>query len=411
MAPAHRVVVTGLGQVSSLGTDLDSFRSGVFAGRPEVRRLKGLEVPGLEDPIGAAIPGFDSRRWLPGRALATTSRAAQYAYAAAAQAFGAAGLERTERPRGGVFVGTGFGGIMETEETYRACFGQPGLRPRPTAIPAAMANAAAGLLASELRLRGPNLTFAVACSSATHAIGQASRLLRAGEADLMLAGGADAPLTPIVLAAWNVMRVLAPAGEDPARACRPFDRDRRGIVIGEGAAFLVLETLAHAEARGARALAEVLGYGANADAGHLTHPDLEGVKACLALALDDAGLAPAQVGYVNAHGTGTDINDRLEAQAIAVVFGGHAPRLAVSSTKAVHGHAMGASGGLEAVATVLALAEGRVPPTANLAQPDPELPPLDFVPDAGRRADLRVALSSSFAFGGNNAVIAFGRVG
>jgi 3-oxoacyl-[acyl-carrier-protein] synthase II len=206
------------------------------------------------------------------------------------------------------------------------------------------------------------------------------------------------------------MRVLAPAGDDPARACRPFDRERRGIVIGEGAGFLVLETLGHAEARGARPLAFVLGYGANADAGHVTHPDLEGVKACLALALEDARLAPSRVDYVNAHGTGTEVNDRLEALAIAAVFGDHARRLAVSSTKAVHGHAMGASGGLEAVATLLALSEGRVPPTANLAEPDPELPPLDFVPDAGRQADLRVALSSSFAFGGNNAVLVFGRV-
>jgi 3-oxoacyl-[acyl-carrier-protein] synthase II len=405
----HRVVVTGLGQVSALGTDVDSFSDAVFAGRSGVRRLPGLDAPGVEDPIGASIPAFDPLVWLLPRALATTPRAAQYALAAASQAFGSAGLERRDRPRGGVFVGTGFGGIAETEETYRACFTQPGQRPRPTVIPTAMANAAAGILAGELRLKGENLTLAVACSSGTHAIGQAFRLLRSGGADVMLAGGADAPLTPIVVAAWNVMRVLAPAGADPASACRPFSRGRQGMVLGEGAAFLVLETLAHAEGRGARPLAEVIGYGANADAGHVTHPDLAGVKACMGLALADAGLPPEAVGYVNAHGTGTLVNDATEARAIADLFGSHSRRLLVSSTKAVHGHAMGAAGGLEVVATVLALAHGRIPPTANLVEADPDLPALDFVPDAGRRADVEVALKNSFAFGGNNAVLVLRR--
>jgi 3-oxoacyl-(acyl-carrier-protein) synthase len=406
--PGQRVVVTGLGQVSSLGTDLASFSERIFAGRPGVKRLPGLGAPGLEDPIGASVSGFDPRGWLPARVLPTTSRVAQYACAAAMQAFTASGLMPSERPRGGVFVGSGFGPIAETEETYRTCFTIPGTRPRPTVIPTAMANAAAALLAAKFRLRGPNLTLMVACAAATHAIGQAFRLLRAGDADLMLAGGAEAPLTPIVLAAWNAMRVLAPAGDDPARACRPFGRDRQGIVIGEGAAFLVLETLAHAEGRGARVLAEVLGYAANADAGHITHPDAEGVRSCMAAALADAKLEPGAVGYINAHGTGTSVNDRLEAEAIATVFGAHAPHLPVSSTKAVHGHAMGASGALEAVATVLALGQGRLPPTANLAEVDPGLPALDYVTTA-RPATVDAALSNSFAFGGNNAVLVLGR--
>jgi 3-oxoacyl-(acyl-carrier-protein) synthase len=307
-----------------------------------------------------------------------------------------------------VFVGSGFGPIAEIEETYRTCFTTPGARPRPTVIPTAMANASAALLAAQFRLRGPNLTLMVACAAGTHAIGQAFRLLRAGDADVMLAGGAEAPLTPIVLAAWNAMRVLAPAGDDPARACRPFGRDRQGLVIGEGAAFLVLETLAHAEGRGARVLGEVLGYAANADAGHITHPDAEGVRSCMAAALADAQLAPEAVGYINAHGTGTSVNDRLEAEAIASLFGAHAPRLPVSSTKAVHGHAMGASGALEAVATVLALGQGRLPPTANLTEVDPGLPALDYVTTA-RSAPVEAALSNSFAFGGNNAVLVLGR--
>jgi 3-oxoacyl-(acyl-carrier-protein) synthase len=405
MSAPRRVVVTGLGQVSALGLDVSAFADAVFAGRSGVRRLEGMEAPGIDVPIGAAVPDFDPTRWLSARALATAPRAAQFAVAAATQAVGAAGLDAADRGRGGVFVGTGFGGITEIEETYRACFAQRGQRPRPTAIPTAMANAAAGLLASELRFKGENLTIATACSSATHAIGQAFRLIRAGGADVALAGGADAPLTPVVLAAWGSMRVLAPAGADPARACRPFDRRRQGIVVGEGAGFLVLEAAGHASARGARALAEVVGYGANADAGHVTHPDVEGVKACIRAALEDAGLAPDAVDYVNAHGTGTPANDATEAGAIADVFGTHAKALLVSSTKAVHGHAMGAAGALETIAAVLALRDALVPPTAHLDEVDPALPELDFVPLA-RAASLEYVLKSSFAFGGNNAVLA-----
>ena len=409
MSHAQRVVVTGLGQVSSLGTDLRSFADRLFAGRPGVSDILGLEAPGLERPIGAAIPSFDLKAFHPSRALQNASPVTQYAYAAASQAFESARLERLDRPRGGVFVGSGFGGLISSEECYKSCFSTPGQRPKPSVIPTAMSNASAGFLASELRLKGPNLTFCVACASGTHAIGQAYRLLRAGDADLMLAGGVDAPLTQIILAAWNAMRVLAPRGPDPTRASRPFSRDRQGLVIGEGAGFIILETLEHAERREAPVLAEIVGYGMNADAGHITHPDADGVRNCLRLALEDARLEPSAIGYINAHGTGTVVNDRVEAEAIAAVFGDHARRLLVSSTKSVHGHAMGASGGLEAIATVLALVEGRIPPTANLREVDPELPPLDFVPLVARKAAVEYALSNSFAFGGNNAVLAFRR--
>jgi 3-oxoacyl-(acyl-carrier-protein) synthase len=317
-----------------------------------------------------------------------------------------AGLDRADRPRGGVIVGTAFGGIVETEETYRTCLPSPGSRPRPTTIPTAMANAPASFLASEFRLKGPNLTLAVACASGTHAIGEAFRLVRDGEAELMLAGGVDAPLTPIVLAAWASMRVLAPAGSDPARACRPFSADRAGIVLGEGAAFVVLETAETARARGASPLGEIAGYGRNADAGHITHPDPEGVRACLALALRDARLEPGDVGYANAHGTGTAVNDAVEAGALASLFG---ESLLVSSTKAIHGHAMGASGALEAVATLLSLKEGRLPPTGNLVEPDPSLPPLGYIRGQDLKKDVEHALSNSFAFGGSNAVLVFRR--
>ncbi len=407
MAHPHRVVVTGLGQVSSLGTDLHAFATNLFEGRPGVRDLVGLEPPGLEQPIGAAVPDFAAGT---SRALQNASPVTQFAYAAAAQAFAAAGLERVDRPRGGVYVGSGFGGLVSSEECYRSCFSNPGQRPKPSVIPTAMANASAGFLATELRLKGPNLTFCVACASGTHAIGQAFRALRYGEADVMLAGGVDAPLTPIILAAWNAMRVLAPRGSDPARASRPFSRDRQGMVVGEGAGFLILETLEHAERREAPVLAELVGYGMNADAGHITHPDAEGVRACMRLALADAGIEPSAIGYVNAHGTGTAVNDRVEAHAIADVFGGHARRLLVSSTKSVHGHAMGASGGFEAIACVLALVEGRIPPTANLHEIDPDLPDLDYVPLTARKEAVEHVMSNSFAFGGNNAVLVLRRV-
>ena len=405
MSPLHRVVITGMGQVSALGQDTASFSLAIFAGESGVRHLV-IDAPGVASPIGAAIPGFDPAVWFPDRPTATIPRAAQYAYAAAQQAYAAAGLDRVERADGGVYLGTGFGGITETEETYRTSFARPGARPRPLTIPMAMANAPAGFLATEFRLKGPNLTLVVACSSATHAIGQAFHLLQRGGASLMLAGGADAPLTPIVLASWNALRVLAPAAGDPTLACRPFAADRRGLVIGEGAALLVLETLSHAQSRGAPVLAEIVGYGANADAGHITHPSTEGIQACMALALADAALAADAVGYINAHGTGTDANDRVEAEAVRGLF---CARVPISSTKAVHGHAMGASGALEAMATILALREGRLPATANLTTPDPALPALDFVLGVSRPADIEVAMSNSFAFGGNNAVLVFRR--
>jgi 3-oxoacyl-(acyl-carrier-protein) synthase len=268
-----------------------------------------------------------------------------------------------------------------------------------------MANGSAAVLASELRLMGENATLAVACASGTHAIGYAFRALQRGALDIALAVGTDAPLTPIVLAAWNAMRVLAPADPDPSRACRPFSADRAGIVLGEGAGALILESETHARGRGATILGEVIGYGANADAGHITNPSADGVAACLKLAMDEAAVPPASVDYVNAHGTGTTANDRTEAQALARVFGDHARSLLVSSTKPIHGHAMGASGALEAIAALLAIRRGSAPPTAGVTAIDPSLPLLDYVVGQARPAPIATALSSSFAFGGNNAVL------
>lgn len=406
----HRVVVTGLGQVSALGTALDSFLAQLLIGRPAISAIEGLDAPGLEHPIGGQVPDWDSSNWMPQGSLKSTWLVTHYAYAAACGAFDLAGLDRTDRPRGGVFLGTAYGGQGSTEETYKSLFTTPGRRPRPTAMPNGMANASASFIATQLRLKGPNLTIVNACSSATHAIGQAFRQLRSGDCDIMLAGGAEAPLTQVTLACWNTMRLLASAGSDPSAACRPFDVSRTGLVLGEGAGILVLETLDHARHRGARIYAELLGYGATADASHITRPDIDGVTACMDGALDDAGLEARRVGYLNAHGTGTLVNDRIEADAIYRVFGEHSRTLMVSSNKAVLGHTMGASGGLEAIATILSLGEGSFPPTANLETIDEAMPPIGFLRDEARAAQIDVAMSTSFGFGGSNAAIVIGKL-
>jgi 3-oxoacyl-(acyl-carrier-protein) synthase len=354
--------------------------------------------------------GFDASRWLEPKALRHTGLATQYGYAAAIEAWAAAGLDRRDRPRAGVYLGTALGGIAVMEAGYVGLHTIPGNRPKPGTIPMSIANAPAALLASRFRLLGPNLTFSVACASASHAIGHAYRELCRGELDLVLAGGVEAPLCRGVLQAWSSMRILAHAGADPRRSCRPFSADREGLVLGEGGAMLVLETLEHARARQAPIRAEILGYAATADAGESVQPDRAGVESCLRLALADAGVECRQVGYVNAHGTGTSASDRVEAEALGAVFQEQAASLAISSTKAAHGHALGASGALEAIATVLALEDGRLPPTANLEHADPALPALDHIVGEARKSSVDLALSNSFAFGGNNAVLVMARV-
>ena len=409
MSEDRRVVVTGMGVVSALGCGVDPFFDRLVAGSSGIASLEGLDVPGLEHPIGGMIPAWDPEEWLPRATVRATWRVSHYAYAAARQAFDSAGLEPRDRPEGGVVIGSGFGAQGSSEETYLRCFSQPGKRPRPNAIIQGMANATAGFLASELRLLGPNLTILAACASANHAIGQALDLIRSGRCEVALAGGADAPLTPIVMGAWAAMRVLAPGCGDPTAACRPFDRGRAGLVVGEGAAFLVLESLSAASARGADVLAEVAGYGATADGGHVTHPDIAGVRRSIQLALEDAQVTPALVDFVSSHGTGTMANDRVESQALWEVLGPAARHVPVNSTKAAHGHAMGASGALEAVAAITSMRRGLVPPTVNLDEVDPILPPLDFVRGEARERTPSVVLSNSFGFGGTNAVLVLRR--
>ena len=336
--------------------------------------------------------------------MRVSDRFSQLALMAAEEAIADAGVEWSDalRARTAVVTGSCLGGQTTEDKTFERFYGQNRRRAHPLSVPRVMANAGASLITMRHRLGGPSFTLSTACASSAHAIGQAFWLVRSGVADLAITGGSEAPFSPGHLAAWDALRVVA------RDTCRPFSKDRGGLILGEAGALLVLEPLEAARARGATVRAEIVGFGMSADGHHLTQPTVEGPAAAMAAALDDAGLEPSQVGYVNAHGTGTRANDATETAAIRRVFGAAADRLAVSSTKSMHGHTLGAAGALEAVATVLALQHALLPPTVNFTEVDPECD-LDVVPNAARPVEIEAALSSSFAFGGLNAVLAFRR--
>ena len=406
----RRVAVTGLGVVSPLGNDPESFFAALVAGRSGVRHLEGEAFARLGTRVGAPA-AFDGASHFPGPRLRMLDRVSQLALVAAAQALAASAgaLEGVDRRRAGVFVGTGMGGSETTDEAYRMLYGEGNDRVKPFSVLMAMNNAAASWIALDHGLEGPNLTYSTACSSSAVAIGEAARRVAADEADVMLAGGAEAPLTLGTLKAWEALKTLAPEDADASASCRPFSKDRGGLVLGEGAAVVVLEAWDRARARGAPILAEAAGYGLFTDAAHITRPSVEGQAEAMRRALGDAGLDLADVGYVNAHGTGTLANDGVETAAIKAVFGAHARSLPVSSTKSMHGHLLGAAGALEYVASVMALARGTLPPTANLRVPDPECD-LDYLSEGARDAgEASVAITNSFAFGGTNAVLAIRR--
>jgi len=408
----RRVAITGLGAVSALGVGVPAVWDGLVSGRSGVREITRVQAQELNRPIAAEVPDFDPALWVPEDRLSLVDRFAQFALAAAIEAWRDSGLTLSGDAcdRAGVSIGTGLGGATAEDEAYERIYKHNAARIHPFTIPRLMYNAATAHVGMALGLRGPSLCYSTACAASTHAIGEAGEIIRSGRADVMMAGGADAPITLGVMRAWDAMRILAPipAG-GPAMACRPFSRDRQGLVIGEGAAVVVLEEWERARARGARIYAELAGYGATADAGHITQPGIDAPVRAMQIALAQAGLPPEAVGYVNAHGTGTPLNDSTETTIIKRVFGSHAERLAISSTKSMHGHAMGASGALELVATVLAICRGVLPPTINYTVPDPECD-LDCVPNEARERDVRAAMSNSFAFGGLNAVLAVTRV-
>ncbi len=406
----RRVVITGLGVVAATGGNVTDFFSQLLEGRAGTRRIQNIE-PALAErlncKIAAEVPCFDPSQHFGAKELDQLDHFSQFAVVAAKQAFEDAGrgeFSEEEQNRLGVCVGTAYGGTETLESTYVSLYGKNASRLSPLVLPRLMYNAAACQVSMRFRARGPTLAPSTACSSGSHAIGEAMRFIQHGQADWMLAGGTDAPITYGVIRAWEAMRVLAPENGDAARACRPFSADRRGIVIGEGAAVLLLEEYEAARKRGARIYAELAGYGANSDASHITQPSVEGPARAMQLALDDAGLNPEEVDYINAHGTATRVNDVVETRAIKQVFGARAGKIPVSSTKSMHGHVMGASGAIELVATVEALRRGVLPPTANYLKPDPDCD-LDYVPNQAREQKVRAALSNSFAFGGLNAVL------
>jgi nodulation protein E len=398
-----------MGVISALGFDQEEFWQSLASGQsgigpiPEnVGPVPEMGMSQVRFKNGAAVLGYDAEKYFSRKTASFMDRFAQFSVIAAREAVTNAGIEWTEelRESAAVISGSCMGGRFTDEIGYWELFHHGRHRVHPLTIPLGMSNAGASHISMEFGLHGPAYTFSTACSSSAHAIGNALWMVRSGAAPLAIAGGSEAPLFLGGLKAWEAMRVVSPD------TCRPFSAKRTGMILGEGAAMLVLEPLERALARGAKPLAEIVGFGMSADACHVTQPSAEGAARAIRAALRDGGLVPEQVGYINAHGTATEANDRMESAAIHAVFGGHAPTLPVSSTKSMHGHTLGAAGAIEAVATVLALGKGVLPPTANFIQPDPECA-LDVIPNHARAASVEVALSQSFAFGGLNAVLAF----
>lgn len=400
--PPSRVAITGIGIISPLGSNLQENWDALSQGRGAIGPIQSVDCSKLRFQNGAEVRGFDAAKHFPGGKEDQVDRFAQFSVVAARDAVRDSGVELTPelRENCAVICGSAVGGQAAIEKGFEDLWVAGRGRVHPLTIPKTMANAGASQISMDLGLSGPTYTVSTACSSANHAIGQAFRLVRNGDVAMAVTGGSEAFFTIGMLRAWEAMRVIAPD------TCRPFSKDRRGMILGEGGAMLVLEPFDAARARGARIYGEICGFGMTSDAHHLTQPTVEGPARAMRGALRDAGMAPEEIGYINAHGTGTPGNDPVETRAIRALFGANADKLAVSSTKSLHGHALGAAGALEAVATVMALREGILPPTANYNERDPECD-LDYVPNTPRAARVGAALSNSFAFGGLNAVLAF----
>jgi nodulation protein E len=400
----HRVVITGIGVVSPAGSTLDDFWSALVAGRSAIGPLTIVPTERLSTRVAAQVPNFDPAAHLNEKQASHLDRFSQFAVVAARAAVRDSNLEISPELAlaTATVVGNGAGGQTSVDDAYLRFYGQSATRVNPLTIPRWMMNAAVSQISIHLGLKGPAWTVATACASGTHAIGQAFHMVRTGQAPVALAGGTEACLTVGTIKSWEALRVLS------SDTCRPFSKTRSGMVLGEGAAMLVLETRERALARGARVYAEVMGFGQSADAGDIIAADADGCARAMRGALGDARANPDDIDYINAHGTGTDLNDRTETQALRLVFGQHADRLAVSSTKAVLGHSLGAAGALELAATALALHTRTIPPTANFEGPGLDCD-LDYVPNVARRAQIRMAMSNSFAFGGLNAVVVLGR--
>jgi 3-oxoacyl-[acyl-carrier-protein] synthase II len=403
----RRVAVTGLGIISPCGNTIDDFSSNLMAGKSGVRRISSAYSSLLSVKIAAEVD-FSPLDYFIKKQLSGMDRVSQFALAAASQAWkdSELSLDAKEKERAGVYMGCGMGGGNAIEDLYDQLFKHNADRVKPLTVLMVMNNASASHISIEYGLSGPCLTLSTACASSANAIGEAFRQIRDGYADVMLAGGAEAFLTYGGFRSWEALRILAAEDPgDPSKSCKPFSKNRTGLVLGEGAAMVVLEEMERAVRRGAPVYAELIGYGSTSDAGHITRPSLEGQARAMAEALKDAGLLPEDIDYINAHGTATEWNDLLETQAIKKVFGDYACRVPVSSTKSMHGHTMGAAGAMEFIVSLLAIRNQAVPPTTNLDQPDPECD-LDYVPNIGRTGvTVNTVMSNAFAFGGTNAAL------
>ncbi len=406
----RRVVITGLGALTPIGNSVGEYWEGLKAGRSGAAPITRFDASAFSTRFACEVKGFQPEQFIDQRELRHIDRFAQFGIVAAVEALADSSLQVTPEnaERVGVLIGSGIGGIGTWEEQHKVFLARGPSRISPYFVPMEICNMAAGHVSIRLGAKGPNSAVVTACATGTHAIGDAMHIIRRGDADVMFAGGTEAAITPMGVGGFCAVRALSQRNDEPERASRPFDKERDGFVIGEGAGVVVLEELEHARARGARIYAEVAGYGMTGDAHHITSPAPcgEGGGRAMAAAIKSAGLAPEDIDYINAHGTSTDANDATETQAIKTVFGERAYTLMVSSSKSMTGHLLGAAGGIEAVLCALAIHHGIVPPTINYEVPDPACD-LDYVPNTPREARVRAALSNSFGFGGHNACLLF----
>ncbi|WP_083824124.1 beta-ketoacyl-ACP synthase II [Desulfosporosinus sp. OT] len=404
----HRAVITGMGVVSPVGNQLDEFWNNLIEGKSGIGLLTRFDTEQLPTKVAAEVKDFEPTEWINKKESRHMDRFAQFAIAAAKMALSDSGLdlEKVNKERAGAVMGCGIGGVITFEEQKEVLMNKGSGRISPFFVPMLISNMAAGHLSIEFGLQGSSMTVATACASATNAIGEALRMIQRGEADVVFCGGTEAPITKLAFAGFCAMKAMSTEKDNPEQACRPFDKRRSGFVMGEGAGVLILESLEHAKARGARIYAELAGYGSTSDAYHITTPVPGGAGAARAmrLALEDAKVSAEDVDYINAHGTGTGPNDATETAAIKTVFESYAAKLAISSTKSMTGHLTGAAGAIEAIICAIAIERGAIPPTINYGEPDPECD-LDYVPNSARKQELNVVMSNTFGFGGHNATI------
>jgi len=413
VTPNKRVVVTGMGVIASLGHNVNDFWANILAGKCGIDRVSLFDAKDYNCQIGAEVRGWDATQHMDPKEVRRNDRYTHFGFCAAKQAIADAKLDMTKEDadRVGVIIGSGIGGMLTIENQHKVLMERGPRKVSPFMIPALISNMCGGLVAIELGARGPNFGVVSACSTATHAIGESLRMIRTGEADVMVCGGAEAAITPLAYAGFCSMKAMSTCNDAPQKSSRPFDLNRDGFIMGEGSAILVIESLEHALARGAHIYAELAGYAATCDAYHITSPDPDGKGLSLSMtrALSDARLRPDEIDYINAHGTSTPYNDKFETLAIKKVFGDHARKVHISSTKSMTGHLLGAAGSIEAVISVKTIESGEIPPTINYETPDPDCD-LDYVPNVKRSATVNAVLTDNLGFGGHNASLVFRRL-